>query len=417
MPEAGAHCPGDSNPDHPYATREVQRSTLSDAHARLEGSKWVLISRAGASPPISQHRNLHHHDLPDREPRRLHPQMHVKRRRTKKIESKMITFHIGLRKTASTFLQQEIFSRDSGEHYLPLSEKGTCAAHVLKYGNKKAIKNLVEGIVKDQSSPKKDGVIISAEDLSNPIGGAQCLTDRIAHRGFHPILIEDLPITHSLRIANAHYKKLTGENVRVLLGIRKQAEILAAEYSQQSAFLFKPSQEHFISIVENYLKTYDEYLEFDSWAHSLKSIVGWDNIFIYDSFSLNFSAIKKIMEFTEIGCQTIIARGAFEIPFVNTKKIEEDRWLVRRFEGSSYLKVLVPFHRRGRFFNNAYRAGKGLDKLFNFCVPRATCIYLTNGIIRSIERRYAAANKRLLSAKEEHPRGIHLVPCRWKQVV
>ncbi len=81
-PGAGAQGPRDAK--DPCATPGARLDLV--LHQRPPGGLHRAVpGRSCQSSWIPQHRHLHHHELPDRQPRQLHPQIHVKRRRTRNL--------------------------------------------------------------------------------------------------------------------------------------------------------------------------------------------------------------------------------------------------------------------------------------------------------------------------------------------
>ena len=79
----------------------------------------------------------------------------------------MLIIHIGLRKTASTFLQTQIFPKIVKNCYLPLTVDGTEAARLLESGDQKKIETLVEKILAAKEyDGKSDTIVISSEGFT-----------------------------------------------------------------------------------------------------------------------------------------------------------------------------------------------------------------------------------------------------------
>ena len=78
----------------------------------------------------------------------------------------MITIHIGLPRTASTYIQEKIFENTHIKKYLPKTLKGNYVSRILSSNNSNKIKKLIYLIQKKKNHNNNQNIIISEENLS-----------------------------------------------------------------------------------------------------------------------------------------------------------------------------------------------------------------------------------------------------------
>ena len=221
----------------------------------------------------------------------------------------MITIHIGLPRTASTYLQEKIFKNTHQQRYLPTTSEGSRVSRLLLSDKADSIYKLIYLIKKRQNSKNNQNVIISAEDLSVKLSKNKTTSliksffnqkqreFNIDKKGnYKNFLINEAQILNSLSIANKFYKNITGKNLKVILGIRNQQKLLPSLYSANIFNRLSSSQKQFSKIVNIYTKSKCEFMQFDKWFSKFSQILGPENILIYESDAIWDNEIYVLSE-------------------------------------------------------------------------------------------------------------------------
>lgn len=331
--------------------------------------------------------------------------------------SRLLTLHIGLRKTGSTFLQQKFFLPVDSSRLghpvlrLPYSIDGDRSRERIKRGSPQQLQELVQELSRQINSQAGcRAAIISSENLAVSEREPSNLGDRLSARDFQPFRWSELPLLNQLvelrSIASRH--QLT---IRVLIGIRRQDEILAAEYAQQSYNLLFPSQRDFESKVRTYLGFADEYLEYSKLFTALSEILGGHNVLMYDLPTLrDRRAIEAIGEF----CGLSGMQALKDWSRVNSLRSGRNSWSLRGYLGATNrLNLQWSFHRRGRIFMTLRPLARLMDWVFRKLLPPPMSIQMTQSLTNLTRKRYAASNKNLIELSTKYPEQIFLARGKW----
>lgn len=312
----------------------------------------------------------------------------------------MIVLHIGLRKTGSTFLQKKVFPIFKEEKFenvfLPYNSDSSKLIRALKDRDYLFIKKKFIGLVNENFLNNEIPVIVSAEGLSFPSakkGAPLSAISRARSSNFYPTYVHDYPIIETIKFMAEMSKSLGLGELKVILGIRSQADFLASEYSQQSIFEIRPSQGKFESTVEKYLRSGDEYLCYSKWAREISIVVGGDNLLMYHIDDLrSVFGIKKIINF--INPEIAYNFNEFEnLPSpVNKNRISEDSWLIRPLQLQSLMDRYFDFHERNFIFYIFLKLLSFLS-FFMSLFGRVQSIHLSTDLRDKINERYKADNE------------------------
>ena len=335
----------------------------------------------------------------------------------------MITVHIGLPRTASTYLQEKIFKYTHEIKYLPTTLDGDFARDSLLSGNDDTIKELINLIQENQKAKSEKNVIISAEDLSTKLKKNKKTsiirnifdqTKReynIEKNSSYDFVIEETQIIYSLKVANKFYKSITGNNLKVVLGIRNQEKLLSSDYSANIRNRLRSSQKQFFKIVNNYTKSKCEYMKFDIWFNQLSKILGPENVLIYESEAIN----EKIL--TEI---TFFSGGSWPITSftserINKRHTDSNKWFIKPNKTfRNFIKSIAPIYNRGRLFKFFYRICLALDSMINLISLSDKYIILPNKEKEQIRRKFKDSNTNLLTLKRSYPQQILISEKNWE---
>lgn len=335
----------------------------------------------------------------------------------------MITIHIGLPRTASTYLQEKIFKNTHQQKYLPTTSEGSRVSRLLLSNNTDSIYKLIYLIKKRQNSKKNYNVIISAEDLSVKLlkNKTTSLIKSFFNqkpkefnidkkRNYKNFLINEAQILNSLSTANKFYKNITGKNLKVILGIRNQQKLLPSLYSANIFNRINSSQKQFSKIVNIYTKSKCEFMQFDKWFSKFSQILGPENILIYESDAINEKILEKIVLFSG---------GSWPIKSLTFKKINmrnknDNRWQIKMNKTfRNIVKSIFSPVKRGVLFHYIYRVSYILDSFLNIIVLSEKHITLEEAQKIQIKKMFNESNKRLLNLKKKHPKQVFINELNW----
>lgn len=330
---------------------------------------------------------------PENDQEKMLKQWNTQVPRIKNTLAKDLCLHIGLRKTATTFLQDKIFTTFLpgylGKYRSVLGLSSLINKAILgeanknNYNSSKLIHLFVDRIF-DQTSNLKlifqniKTFMISEEKLSfRP--EIESVIEVIEMEQYEPSSLLEYPIFRSLNLIESIWKKEFGGNIKILLTVRDQAELLASEYSQQSAFIKYANQDDFEVRVTRYLNSGDEYLNFYAWAQALvNTLEKRENILIFDINNLNDSmSIEKVMKF--VYPDFVLSENIVNEK-VRQSRIDTDRWKIRKFTHEDLMNLNPPLYK----YRIAYK-GK----------PRGSQICLTNDLKNMINAYYSEGNEML----------------------
>lgn len=264
---------------------------------------------------------------------------------------KMLVFHVGLPKTATTFLQYRLFARTITSGYFHWNSE----RRVLD------IMRFTHGAISEQSlrgrrlaawlraaCESDRPTLISCENISS--GRASPFWE-----GQGPS-----PSDVARRLVElASFAGIAKEDVRIILGVRRQDQMLASRFSQAATNFSGFSQQKFAEAVAAILSGGSgvpafRWLFFDMCKDEIEAQLGAGNLFIHTAESVK-SEPRRVVDQLGAFCghdflpalDEAMAAGA--LLTVNRKSIAPDRWrLVDNAEGLSLdaetkAKILVHF--------------------------------------------------------------------------
>ena len=331
---------------------------------------------------------------------------------------KLLILHVGLRKTGSTFLQTRVFIPSSPPKpsdpllYVPGTREGSLAQQLIRGGGTPAaLRSFVHKVSREiESREGCRAVIVSSEDLLLDRGRGSNLGERL-RRGEHKARqLRELPLLTKLAELKRDALELQ-MGVRLLIGIRRQDEILAAEYAQQSAAMLTPSQKSFEATVSEFLEQRDDSLEYSNIFDAVASLLGVENVMMYDTPTLSDEEIlTRIRRF----CGLPEGFASRQIPTVNSHRVNDSVWQLRGFLGlTNHLKSVWPLHKRGSVFSFLRLILNVIDSFVRLLAPKPGEIQLPADLSRRVLKRYSLNNQRLKELKTQHPEQVFLGADNW----
>lgn len=335
----------------------------------------------------------------------------------------MITIHIGLPRTASTYLQEKIFKNTHQQRYLPSTLEGSRVSSLLLSDNTDSIYELIYLIKKRQNSKNNQNVIISAEDLSVKLlkNKTTSLIKSFFNqnlrefnidkkRNYKNFLINEAQILNSMSIANKFYNNITGKNLKVILGIRNQYKLLPSLYSANIFNRLSSSQKQFSKIVNIYTKSKCEFMQFDKWFTKFSQILGSENILIYESDAINEKILEKIISFSG-GSWPITS---FTSEKINMRNKNDNKWQIKpnKIFRNIIKSIFLPV-KRGMLFYYLYRISSVLDSFLNITTLSEKYITLEDAHKNQIKKMFNESNRRLLNLKKKYPNQIFINELNW----
>ena len=315
--------------------------------------------------------------------------------------------HIGLRKTGTTFLQEKIFPSWNCQFFGPYDLTSFPLKDAIKANNLDLMNRNLELMIQTNlganSCTENQPILISDEMLSVPRRSSwlrqSTPVDRTAK-----IRLKNYPFIKALENLKKSSNRLMKTPLQVLIGIRAPTALLASEYAQQSCFRLKVGQSDFESRILRYLHLKDEYCQYNKWFEIIRNILGTENVFMYDVKILRDRLKLEELRTKLLGTNNKVFDSEISYDPINVKRLTGESWLIRPYQGSVYLKTLVPLPKRGRFFNRIYTAGKITDRLINKCLTRETKIQVTNEIKNKVEEAFDESQASLQSLASRHPK-------------
>jgi hypothetical protein len=313
--------------------------------------------------------------------------------------------HIGLRKTGTTFLQEKIFPSWDCQFFGPYNLTAHSFQDAIQANNfdlmNRDLKLMIPTDIDANSCAENQPILISNEGLSLPRRNSwpklATPLDRTAK-----IQLKDYPFIKALKNLKKSANSLMKTPLQVLIGIRDPVALLASEYAQQSSFKLKVGQSHFENQILRYLHLKDEYCQYDKWFEVLRNTLGTENVFMYDIEILRDKLKLEVLRTKLLGTNDKVSRSETPNDPINVKKLTDESWLIRPYQGSVYLKTLVPLAKRGRLFNGIYTAGKMADRLINKSLTREPKIQVTSEIKNEIKNAFDKSQACLLSLASQH---------------
>jgi len=322
-----------------------------------------------------------------------------------------VIIHIGLRKTGTTFLQEKIFPSWDCQFFGPFNPTWFPFKDAIKANDfdlmNRGLEIMIRRGIDTNNSIESQAILISSEGLSLP--GKESwlrLSTPLDRRA--KVQLKDYPFIRALE----HLKKISSSllkaPLRVLVGIRDPVALLASEYAQQSSFKLKVGQSDFESQILRYLHLKDEYCHYDKWFEVLSKRLGTNNVFIYDMNILRDKLNLEVLRTKLLGTNNKVFDSEGSSDPINVKRLTDESWLVRPYQGSVYLKTLVPLPKRGRLFNRIYTAGKMADSLINKSLTRESKIHVTEEIKNEVKKTFDKSQARFLSLANQYPEQFSL---------
>jgi len=312
--------------------------------------------------------------------------------------------HIGLRKTGTTFLQEKIFPSWNCQLFGPWHPTTHLFRDAIQANNSDLINRVLELMIPTDidanSYTENQPILISNEGLSLPrrnLWLRSAPLDRTAK-----IQLKDYPFIKALKNLKKSSNSLMKTPLQVLIGIRDPVALLASEYSHQSYFNLKVGQSYFENQILRYLHLKDEYCQYDKWFEVLRNTLGTENIFIYDIEILRNKLKLEVLRTKLLGTNDKVFHSEISNDPINVRKLTDESWPMRPYQGSVYLKMLVPPPKRGRLFNRIYTAGKMADRLINKSVTREPKIQVTSEIKNEIKNAFDKSQACLLNLASQH---------------
>lgn len=303
-----------------------------------------------------------------------------------------LIFHLGLTKTASSFLQKRVFNgkMNTLDRAVAWNTDAEIASSFQKFFHAHGPsvwrdRRYIEDYF-DYDTSRSSNVLISHESLYNSIP----FTDDPS-----PLLACE-PYLLAARLGEISRYAWPHGDVKAFFFFRRQPDWLASIYAHISYQLSKPSQQDFESRVEELLqRTHSgaQALEYDLLIEQLKRSLGNNNVLAlpYEAFDRQWTwrRLRKFSGFDELGCDVDLdARD------VNVKRQpSEPDWEVRiprevghTMPGSGYVKVLA----NSVLGDNAPGAKR---KVRNF-LSRGFRLHMTGELEQRILSKYRESNRR-----------------------
>lgn len=327
-----------------------------------------------------------------------------------------LMLHIGLRKTGTTTFQRSIFPSLIPGMYL-----GKAGEHKRSYSNlmSRIIKSrgrsrhehierllsrigeLADAYRQNGGDLPSDTFVISSEGMSTrPTTGS--LMKSVDASDFRPCVPAEYPVFPALESLRAAWKQRFGGEVKLLLTIRSQRELLASEYSQVSAYLTNPSQGDFERRATALLESRDQHFNYYLWARAMEDSAGRSNILMIDMAVINEPATLERLA-TFIGAEAPVNSAMLEEnQRQNVSRTTQDTWKLRDFRISKWVKKIAPRgYRKSVPHRAVLRVARACDPLFawvfrtvhNVEQPRA--LYVNEQIRDTIDRLVCDANRQL----------------------
>lgn len=237
----------------------------------------------------------------------------------------MLIFHIGLPKTATTFLQYKLFARSLQENFFHWKSEPH-VKEVMRFAQGRfsradnralAITAWLRHLRVDRTS------LVSSENIS-------LLPSFWSGRGASPREVAErlLFLTEAAGVGS--------HRMKIIMGVRRQDQMLASRYSQLASARPECTQEGFEKSIAFILDKAAEtaafrWLYFDICKREIEEVVGAENLCIYPAERLASdpeSVVSKLGDFCETdflpSLKEAIAEG--KLRKVNRKSVAPDQW-------------------------------------------------------------------------------------------
>lgn len=157
---------------------------------------------------------------------------------------------------------------------------------------------------------------------------------------------------------------LDGNSIKIIIVFRKQAEMLASGYAQNSATRYKSSQKDFEKWVEKKLKQKNKFkLDWGQWAKSLVDTFGRENVCILLLEEMNkidfWKNLVSFIDAREINADELHKNNSRNKK--NRRKIDENTWGVKPFDLEK--KAKVDIHKIKYFMSGVGLQGALMEKI------------------------------------------------------
>lgn len=240
----------------------------------------------------------------------------------------MIVFHIGPPKTATTFLQHQIFAKAAPNDFYHKNNQGNVKV-LMKIAQRKALQKseTKSELIEWLSTLSSKGLsIVSNENIASQSEGFWRGT------GPSPSSVAKSLLTISTA---AGFKP---NEIKIIFGVRRQDQMLASRYSQGSTTKPTYSQDGFNELVneltsDTAIKSGHEWLYFDRTLELFRSIFGIENVLSYSVKDLDLQpdiVIASISGFCEFDFSEALASSiaAGKLKSSNKKSIGTDKWIL-----------------------------------------------------------------------------------------
>lgn len=260
-----------------------------------------------------------------------------------------LILHIGLRKTGTTTFQKSIFPAILPAGFLGKSGEGEGRYYpylmhqTMKHQEKSPyIDQLIRKVKEkirtfDPSDSRPASLLISSEGMSTR-PTFETVMKAVQSRDFTPVTPRDFPIFGTLPPLRSRWRENFGGEVKLLLTIRDQRELLASEYSQLSPYLLNPNQADFEHRLGVYLNSGDQHLNYFQWARTMEEAVGRDRILICDiAKATTAEGLEGIFSFIG-GTDDTLIKNQVSAERKNVSRTTAESWSIRSFRISKITK-------------------------------------------------------------------------------
>lgn len=308
-----------------------------------------------------------------------------------------LVLHIGFRKTGTSYIQGLFSEIGLHDYYGAYSKRSKFTRSIISsYPDQwfdeaylrrilLSIRNQPEIERREDSGP----ILVSAEGFSIRPSGRTIMDDAFTLQK-RAYLVSEFPFIRLLPRIKKIWRVETGGEVKVLVGTRRRATILASEYAQQSAFYIKASQFDFEKRVRAIISSDDEGLIWSTWLRVIRDIVGSDNLIWYSQEDLSSSFNCRLVGRLGYDESIMGLAAAYEDKFdrSNQRSVAEYQWAIRNFDIALALSLRQSLKGRILSIRNSYRL-KILNSILENMLNREDFIFLSGDIIETIEERYA----------------------------
>lgn len=249
-----------------------------------------------------------------------------------------VYIHIGLPKTATTFLQEKLFTQIKNIKYIDrhciheLFSREDNEGFRAKFLKSPGIWASYAGrsLKKIMSSIEEESILISEENISANVH----FFDFQARRQQDPIVLAH----HLNHMRKAIIKNPRFSRVKILTTIRRQDTWIASRYAQSGATFSVPSQEHFEKTARKLINTKAEFhrsamvINYRYMDDCLREALGKNNVCFLPMESIQSDSAlfySRLVEFFD-GNDSFMAAAEREKAIHSSNAEGENRWKVRQ---------------------------------------------------------------------------------------